>query len=243
MEDERRKQNHRLQILAQAAGKLLSTTEPDKFLQELFQQLSAHLQVDAFFQFLTTETGDALRLASYGGVPENSARKIKRLEFGEAVCGTVAKNCKPLVATHIQESADPKVQLVRQLGMRAYACNPLLAGSRLLGTLSFASRTRDQFEDNELTFFRTIADYVAIAEERAGYVRNLERLVEERTAQLRATVGELEHFSYTITHDMRAPLRAMQGFGQMLLEECSENVSPQGQRLYPAHFPIGSADG
>ena len=41
---------------------------------------------------------------------------------------------------------------------------------------------------------------------------NLEHLVQERTAELQELVGELEHFSYTITHDMRAPLRGIRGF-------------------------------
>ena len=45
---------------------------------------------------------------------------------------------------------------------------------------------------------------------------NLEKLVTERTGRLQELVGELEHFSYSITHDMRAPLRAMQGFAEML---------------------------
>ncbi len=57
----------------------------------------------------------------------------------------------------------------------------------------------------------------------------LEQRVQERTAKLHELVGELEHFSYTITHDMRAPLRAMIGFGQLMLEEgcaaCGQPVS------------------
>ena len=54
----------------------------------------------------------------------------------------------------------------------------------------------------------------------------LEQKVRDRTAKLQETVAELEHFSYTITHDMRAPLRAMLGFGGVLLEECSECLHP-----------------
>lgn len=46
----------------------------------------------------------------------------------------------------------------------------------------------------------------------------LEQLVAERTAKLQELVGELEHFSYSITHDMRAPLRAMMAFAQVLEE-------------------------
>ena len=54
----------------------------------------------------------------------------------------------------------------------------------------------------------------------------LEQKVRDRTAKLQETVAELEHFSYTITHDMRAPLRAMYSLGGVLLEECSACLEP-----------------
>jgi PAS domain S-box-containing protein len=58
---------------------------------------------------------------------------------------------------------------------------------------------------------------------------NLERLVADRTAKLEELVGELEHFSYTITHDMRAPLRGMQGFAEMLAETCADCAQQDAQ--------------
>jgi two-component system, chemotaxis family, CheB/CheR fusion protein len=60
----------------------------------------------------------------------------------------------------------------------------------------------------------------------ADHAGQLQQLVEERTAKLQDTIGELEHFSYTITHDMRAPLRAMQGFSGMLLSESGNRLTP-----------------
>ena len=53
----------------------------------------------------------------------------------------------------------------------------------------------------------------------ADQAGELERLVTVRTEKLRETVGELEAFSYSVAHDMRAPLRAMQGFARILLDE------------------------
>ncbi len=53
----------------------------------------------------------------------------------------------------------------------------------------------------------------------AGQAAELERLVAERTAKLRETVGDLEAFSYSVAHDMRAPLRGMHGFARILLED------------------------
>jgi PAS domain S-box-containing protein len=54
---------------------------------------------------------------------------------------------------------------------------------------------------------------------------HLETLVQERTAELQEIIAELEHFSYTITHDMRAPLRSMQGFGGLLLEDTGNHLT------------------
>jgi PAS domain S-box-containing protein len=61
----------------------------------------------------------------------------------------------------------------------------------------------------------------------ALHALDLERVVKERTGELRETIGELEGFSYSVSHDMRAPLRAMQSFAQFLVEEYGEKLDEQ----------------
>jgi signal transduction histidine kinase/CheY-like chemotaxis protein/GAF domain-containing protein len=57
----------------------------------------------------------------------------------------------------------------------------------------------------------------------------LEEKVKQRTSELSRVVGELQTFSYTIAHDLRAPLRTMRGFSEILLEESGERLGPEGQ--------------
>ena len=58
----------------------------------------------------------------------------------------------------------------------------------------------------------------------------LEQRVRDRTAELETVNQELEAFSYSVSHDLRAPLRAMDGFSMALLENCRGKLDPAAQR-------------
>jgi signal transduction histidine kinase len=63
---------------------------------------------------------------------------------------------------------------------------------------------------------------------------NLENKVEERTAQLEAVNKELEAFSYSVSHDLRAPLRAVSGYAVMLKEDYGSHLDAEANRIMNA---------
>ncbi|GAB3249638.1 sensor histidine kinase [Chitinimonas naiadis] len=62
------------------------------------------------------------------------------------------------------------------------------------------------------------------------YRNHLEELVEQRTKALAAANKELEAFSYSVSHDLRAPLRSVDGFSQVLLEDYSDKLDDAGRQ-------------
>jgi PAS domain S-box-containing protein len=66
-------------------------------------------------------------------------------------------------------------------------------------------------------------------EQLKNHAANLEKTVEARTAELRETILHLESFSYTVAHDLRAPIRAIDGFSQMVVEQCGAGIPQLAQ--------------
>jgi signal transduction histidine kinase len=63
------------------------------------------------------------------------------------------------------------------------------------------------------------------------HAANLEKTVADRTADLRSTNEQLESFVYSIAHDLRAPLRSMTGYSQLLLDDYTASLDETGQHL------------
>jgi light-regulated signal transduction histidine kinase (bacteriophytochrome) len=143
--------------------------------------------------------------------------------------------------------SDCHIQILSQFQVRANLAVPLLQGRHLWGLLCIHQcRAPRQWQDTEIEFAQQIANHLAVALHHAELLADLraevrERQLAEQRAQdlnqglhqaiieLKAVNKELEAFSYSVSHDLRAPLRSIDGFSQALLEDCLDQLDDTGQ--------------
>jgi PAS domain S-box-containing protein len=176
---------------------------------------------------------------------------FSRIRAGQVACGTALQTKQRVVLEDITLSplflAQPEaLQLKTGAGVRALVCTPLRArANKLLGVLSVHFLEPHRPSDRDLRLLdllaRQAADFIertqsdqalrTAREKLAQANAHLDRTVQERTAKLREAVAELEGFSYSLVHDMRAPLRAMLSYAGILELEAGPRLQPQESDL------------
>src|ERR687898_519874 len=96
------------------------------------------------------------------------------------------------------------------------------------GTYRWLAWTAAPFVSERLIYI--FARDITTRRENEAAISELNAQLEDRVQQLTEANSELEAFNYSISHDLRSPLRSMQGFAQALVEDCSQQLNEIGKQ-------------
>ncbi|GAB4239919.1 MAG: hypothetical protein Kow00121_66470 [Elainellaceae cyanobacterium] len=209
-----RQHSARLNLLYETTSELLSSRQPLKLMNQLFSRLSSQLDLHYYyhFQLCRQEEQPRLQLQNYAGISEEQGEAFESIELGQAICGLVAQECRQIVLSQAEIAIHPNAQAICSMGISAYAGQPLMVHGRLIGTLSFASRTRTHFTAEEADLLQAISEQVAIALDRAELVASLQRQTEDLAQANRVK----DEFLAVLSHELRSPLNPILGWTKLL---------------------------
>jgi PAS domain S-box-containing protein len=123
-------------------------------------------------------------------------------------------------------------------GYESVALIPLRVGDERVGLLQLNDPGKGRFTLEAIALWERLAGHLAVAlaklraeEELVRHRDDLERNVADRTRRLAEANREMEAFAYSVSHDLRAPLRAIDGFTRILVDEQGPSLDAEGRRL------------
>ncbi len=204
--------------------------------RQIVAEIRNAAKVDGVFLYRCREGRFHWVAADAAGLP-GAPEKLGEPAFEEFLCARLAPECPPLFLDDIPAQPHAPCPGCNALGLAAMAVIPLRVGEETLGGLLLAAKARRRLEPNRV-FLETLAGEAAlrlqnirIIEQLRRHEAELEQRVAARTAELETANRELEAFSYSVSHDLRAPLRAIEGFAKIFAEDYGDTLDPEARRL------------
>jgi signal transduction histidine kinase len=154
--------------------------------------------------------------------------KGARFPMSSCISGWAMLNRQVAVIEDIY--ADPRIPVdaYKPTFVKSLVMVPIRAESPI-GAIGNYWATRHGATEEEVRLLQMLADSTSTAIENVMLYNGFEDAVRQRTAELAAANRDLESFSYSVSHDLRAPLRAIQGFSQLLFTEYAHRLDGTAQ--------------
>ena len=156
--------------------------------------------------------------------------KGQRFPMSACISGWVMLNRKPVAIENIYEDSRIPADAYRPTFVKSLVMVPIRT-EEPIGAIGNYWADHHVASTEEIGLIQALADSTAVAIENIQLYQELETRVEQRTKQLEALNRELESFSYSVSHDLRRPLRQIDGLAEAVLEDYKDVLDVSGVEL------------
>ncbi|HDR51416.1 MAG TPA: GAF domain-containing protein, partial [Mariniphaga anaerophila] len=225
-EEEIKKLNQRLKILIESIQQLSAVQSLEK-VQDIVVK-SARKLIGADGATLVFRENDHCYYMNEDAI--QPLWKGKRFPVNECISGWVMQNKKSVVIEDIYSDERILREVYNPTFIKSLAMVPVNINEPI-GVIGNYWKKKHTPTETEMQLLQTLADAAARAIENINLYAELEDRVKQRTEQLQAVNKELETFTYSVSHDLKAPLRGIDGYSKLLLDEYGDSLDEDA-----AHF-------